>query len=204
MRLLKLQKGQAIVELTLILPLLFLLVFGTIEFSNIVDLQLTLTHLTREATNLTSRDRTLTAAEIQSYLDTAIDAAKPTLCRNGVACTQNTAQWYVIYTQIVYDSVPGTCGSPLNNGDPDYYRIVRQSSWTKGSFVQTSKIGNNGSCASASSELATSIKGMVGGQTFHLVEVFYNYGPNTMTPISNFLGFALPGFLYDRSVFTQV
>jgi hypothetical protein len=204
MRVLRQQKGQALVELGLILPLLFLLVFGAIEFSSLIDLHLTLTHLTREGTNLTSRDRTLTAAEIQSYLNSVIDAAKPTLCRDGVGCTQNLSQWYVIYSQIVYDSVPGPCGSPLSNGDPDYYRIVRLGTWTKGSFAHASKVGNHGACASASADLATTIKGMSGNQTFHVVEAFYDYGPNKMTPIENFLGFALPAFFYDRSVFTQV
>jgi hypothetical protein len=206
MKILRDQKGQAIVEFGLILPLLFLLVLGTIEFSNIMDVYLTLTHLTREGTNLTSRDRTLSDGEIQKYLNRVIDGAKPAFCRDGADCTQNDGQWYVIYSRIVYDSVPGPCGSALTSvpgGVPDYYRVERMVTWTKGSFTQTSKIGNHGDCASASAELATAIKGMAPNQTFHVVEAFYDYGPSTMTPIENFLGFAISDLLYDRSIFSQ-
>lgn len=200
------QRGQAIVELTFILPLLFMLVLGAIEFSNIIDLHLTLTHLTREGTNLTSRDRTLDDSEIEKYLKQVIDAAKPTFCRDGVGCAQNEGQWHVIYSRIVYDSIPGSCGSPLRSvpgGAPDYYRIERMITWTNGSFTQASKIGGHGDCASASADLTGAMKGMTPGQTFHVVEAFYDYGPNTMTPIKNFLGFALPNVLYDRSIFSQ-
>ncbi len=203
MKLSRQQKGQSIVELTFAMPLLLVLVFGAIEFSNLIDLNLILTHTTREMTNLTSRDRVLTEAEIQNYLNAVTDTAKPTMCRDGVGCTQNTGQWYVIYTQVIYDSVPGPCGLPLNNGDPDYYRIRRMATWTKGSFVHNSKIGENGACASDSADLAITIKGMSGNQIFHVAEAFYDYRPNTLTPIEGFLGFALPDFFYDRSIFSQ-
>jgi Flp pilus assembly protein TadG len=199
------EKGQALVELGLILPLLLILAFGVIEFSNLIDLHLTLSHLTRESVNLLSRDRDLKEADIQSYLNSVIDAAKPTFCDDGTGCTTNLNQWYVIYSQVVYDKSKPPCGSRLTStGDPDYYRIARRPSWVKGGYTQASKLGNDGDCASASPALASTIKSMAPNRSFHAVEVFYDYRPNVMTPIESFLGFAFPGFFYDRTVFAHV
>jgi hypothetical protein len=197
------QKGQALVELALILPLLFLLAFGTIEFSNIIDINLTLTHLTREGANLTSRDRNLTEAEIQAYLDTVISAAKPVVCPDGLGCTNNVSKYFVVYSQVVYDPALGACGDNLDNGLPDNYRIRRLGTWIKGSFSQPSKIGSDGDCADLG-DLRSSIKSMAAGQTFHVLEVFYDYSGGTITPIQNLLGFALPNTFYDRTLFTEV
>ena len=195
------QRGQAITELALILPLLLVMSLGAIEISNMIGTYLTLTHLTREGANLTSRDRNLTEQKIQDALTTVINAAKPTICADGAGCTINTGQWYVIYSKFVYDSTLGPCGANLSDGQPDYYHIQRQVTWDRGGFTQTSKIGNNGDCA----EMAMpNIKGMASGQTFHVVEVFYNYAPSTLTPLEGFLGAALPDIFYDKTIFTQV
>ncbi|TMA07626.1 MAG: pilus assembly protein, partial [Deltaproteobacteria bacterium] len=75
-------RGQAIVELTLTLPLLIVLGLGAIEFGNMINTYLVLTHLTREGANLTSRqDGTKgTSAwrdKINADLQAAIDAASP-------------------------------------------------------------------------------------------------------------------------------
>jgi hypothetical protein len=197
------QKGQALVELALILPLLLLLAFGTIEFSNMIDINLALTHVTREGANLTSRDRTLTEAELQGYLDTVINAAKPVLCPDSAGCTTNVSKYFVIYSRVVYNPALGACGANLDNGLPDNYRIRRLGTWTKGSFSQQSKIGNDGDCADAG-ELGTSIKSMADGQIFHVVEAFYNYSGGAITPVQSVLGFALPNMFYDRTIFTQI
>lgn len=199
------QSGQALVELGLILPLLLILAFGVIDFSNLVDLHLTLSHLTRESVNLLSRDPDLLEPDIQSYLNTVIDAAKPTFCDDGAGCTVNLERWYVIYSQVVYDKSNPPCGSPLTStGDPDYYYIQRRPTWVKGGYTQASKLGNDGDCASSSPALASTIKSMAPGRSFHVVEVFYDYRATVMTPIESFLGFAFPGFFYDRTVFAHV
>ena len=49
------QKGQALIELTLIVPLMVLLAFGAIEVGSVISTYLTLTHTTREGANLASR-----------------------------------------------------------------------------------------------------------------------------------------------------
>lgn len=192
------QKGQSIVELSLVFPLLIVLVLGAIEVSNIIDINLTLTHLTREGANLTSRGGPLLEADIQASLDAIIAAAAPTIT-NG-----NSAEWYIIYSQIVYNPGAGACGTNLSSGDPDYYHIVRAGTWTKGSFTQASKVGNDGDCADQAAALATTIKGMAPDQAFHVVEAFFNYTPSTLTPVENFLGDFLPNLFYDRTIFTQV
>jgi hypothetical protein len=168
-----------------------------------IDINLALTHLTREGANLTSRDRTLVEAEIQTYLDTVINAAKPVLCPDGVGCTSNIPKYFVVYSQIVYDSALGACGANLDNGLPDNYHIRHLGTWTKGGFSQPSKIGNHGDCADLGA-LGTSIKSMADGQTFHVIEAFYDYSGGAMTPVQNFLEFALPNMFYDRTIFTQI
>jgi len=198
------QRGQAATELALILPLMLVMSLGAIEISNMIGTYLTLTLLTREGANLTSRDRSLTEPDIQADLSAVINAAKPTICEDGAGCTVNTGQWYVVYSQIVYDSTLGPCGANLTSGtgnDPDFYYIQRLVTWDRGGFTQTSKIGNDGDCA----EIAMpTIKGMASGQTFHVVEVFYNYAPSTLTPLEGFLGAALPDIFYDKTIFIQV
>ena len=54
-RLLRNENGQDLVELTMLTPLLLLIVFGIVEFGNILDSQQALSYLTREGANIASR-----------------------------------------------------------------------------------------------------------------------------------------------------
>lgn len=191
------QKGQSLMELTMVLPILLILGLGVIEFSNVIDTFMVLTHLTREGANLTSRGGARTEADITASLTAVINAASPTIRGD------NSSQWHVIYSQIRYDSALGACGDPLSSGFPDYYHVFRQDTWLRGGFTQSSKIGANGACAAVSG-----IKAMPPGQTLHVIEVFYDYrgpnSPNRLTPIESFVGSVLPSPFYTRSIFTDV
>jgi hypothetical protein len=129
-----------------------------------------------------------------------INAAKPTFCSDGAGCVQNDTRWTVIYSQIEYDTTMGQCGT-LDNGQPDFYRINRQGTWTRGGLSQASRIGNHNDCAK---NQLPSILGMADNQSFHVVEAFYDYAPGTLTPVENFLDFVLPDIFYDRTIFTEV
>ena len=54
-KILRSKKGQSLIELTLITPLMLLLVFGVVEVGSVISTYLTITHTTREGANLTSR-----------------------------------------------------------------------------------------------------------------------------------------------------
>jgi Flp pilus assembly protein TadG len=205
-------RGQAIVELTLTLPLLIVLGLGAIEFGNMINAYLVLTHLTREGANLTSRqDGTKgTSAwrdKINADLQAAVDAAGP------IITSTNLTQWKVTYSMVVWDTVLGaSCGNlnPSVGGGPDRYVIERNNStwgannptWIRGSLGPSdTNIGADGACAFTG---LPGIKDMPALQTLHVVEVFYDYGPSRLTPIQSFVGNILPTTFYTRTVFTDV
>ena len=182
MRVVRSQRGQSLVELTLSMPILLLLSLGAIEFSNIIHSYLVLTHLTREGANLTSR-----STDPIEALDAIITAAGPTVRVN------NSNQWRVIYSQIVPD--------PNNPLDVQKYKIKRNANWVRGNFSKPSEIGNDGAYAIAK---IPSFTGIDPGRTLHVVEVFYDYGSGTITPLENFAPGVIPKTFYTRTIFMDV
>lgn len=207
-------RAQALVEFTLTLPLLIVLGLGAIEFGNMVHSYLVLTHLTREAANLTSRQPGIKGSStwttnINNGLDAVISSASPVISTAGTGPNQ----WKVIYSMIEWD--PGTnCGFLSDGTTEDHYKIRRSNAgwaasvdWEDGSLGQASKIGNDGACASASTdtEWNAGVKGLTTiGLTLHVVEVFYDYGPSKLTPVQNFIAAFVPGIFYRRTVFTDI
>jgi hypothetical protein len=170
------KKGQALVELTLISPILLLLACGSIEVANVISTYITLTHTTREGANLASRGTDPNVA-----LDAIIAAAAPTI-RND-----NTAHWNVIYSKVVQDpAVP--CPQA-----PCVYKISSQIE--RGSMGQSSKLGPVNQTVTLSG-----IDSVGPGQTFHVIEVFYDYNSAILT----FVGNQLNTTIYDRTIFTNV
>jgi hypothetical protein len=168
------KKGQALVELTLLSPLLLLLAYGSVEVGNVISTYITLTHTTREGANLASRGTDPNVA-----LDAIIAAAAPTI-RND-----NTAHWNVIYSKVVQDpAVP--CPQA-----PCVYKISSQ----RGSMGQSSKLGPVNQTVTLSG-----INSVGPGQTFHVIEVFYDYHSAILT----FVGNQLNTTIYDRTIFTNV
>jgi hypothetical protein len=205
-------RGQAVVELTLTLPLLIVLGLGAIEFANMINAHLVLTHMTREGANLASReDETKGTSAWKSAIDAdltaVISAASP------VITSSNPTQWQLIYSIIVWDKDLGASCGNLNasvGGGPDFYVIERGTSryganspdWTpNGLPLGASKIGDNTECASAK---LPGIKDMPPLQTLHAVEVFYNYDPSILTPVGNFIGSIAGNQFYSRTIFTDV
>src|SRR3974390_1569275 len=82
-------KGQALVELTVMFPLMLALLYGAVEVGSVISDYLVITHTTREGANLISRGTYPTTA-----LNAVIAAADPTLRSN------NLGQYKVIYSRI--------------------------------------------------------------------------------------------------------
>ncbi len=182
-KILRSKKGQSLVELTLITPLMLLLVFGVVEVGSVISTYLTITHTTREGANLTSRGTAPNTA-----LDAIIAAAAPTIQNS------NQAQWRVIYSRLV-QKIGTPCNpsctyiiddNPLN---PIPGQIIR------GNFSQPSQLGNIGNTVTI-----PGVQDVGPGQTFHAIEVYYDYGPNVIT----FIGNNINHTFYERSIFTNV
>jgi Flp pilus assembly protein TadG len=84
------KKGQALIELVFILPLMILLAYGAIEVGSVISTYLTITHTTREGTNLISR-----GTEVNLALAAIETAAAPTIR------VSNNTQWSIIYSKII-------------------------------------------------------------------------------------------------------
>ena len=177
------KKGQSLVELTFITPLMLLLVYGVVEVGSVISTYLTITHTTREGANLTSRGTAPNTA-----LNAIIDAAAPTIRDN------NLAQWRVIYSRLVQ--------KPLTPCNPSCTYIVDSDPLNpipgqiiRGNFSQPSQLGNIGDTVTI-----PGVRDVGPGQTFHAIEVYYDYGPSVIT----FIGNNINHTFYERSIFTNV
>jgi TadE-like protein len=174
------KKGQSLIELTLIVPLMLLMVYGVVEVGSVISTYLTLSHTTREGANLASRG---TAPNVA--LDAIIAAAAPTIRNN------NQSQWRVIYSRLVQKS--GTACTPsctyiIDDVGPNG-QIIR------GNFGQQSQLGGIGDTVTI-----PGVQDVGPSQIFHAVEVYYDYGPNVIT----FVGNNINQTLYERTIFTNV
>jgi hypothetical protein len=177
------KKGQSLVELSLITPLMLLMVFGVVELGSIISTYLTVTHTTREGANLTSR-----GTDPNIALDAIIAAAAPTIQNS------NQAQWTIIYSRLVQKT-----GTPCNPSctyivDDDPLNPI-PGQITRGTFGQASQLGNIGDTITI-----PGVQDVLPAQIFHAIEVYYDYGPNVKT----FIGNSLNHTFYERSIFTNV
>ena len=210
------KRGQTMVEITLILPMLIALGFGVVEVTNMINSYLVLTHLTREAANIVSREpgtkgTTSWATNVNADLNAVIGKASPVINPSGSGAT-GPSQFRVIYSLVddSYNRTPGPCsGGNLTGGQPDYYRIRRSNTgwtgsvtWQYGTFSQSSSVGNDGDCAYLRLPEVKNLS--TTGIRLHVIEVFYDYGPSKLTPVEGFIGVLAPGIFYKRTVFMDV
>jgi hypothetical protein len=190
-KILRSTKGQSLIEIMLIAPLMMALAFGAIEIGSFISTYLTLSHTSREGANLASR-----GTSPDNALDAIIAAASPTI-RKGPS--GNNPQWNVIYTRIVRDlTVPCLPAQPCKyivdtKLAPDPGQIVR------GGLNKTSKLGLPDGSQIPSSVLP-GIENVKDLQTFHVIEVFYNYAPNIIT----YVGRGINTNMYERTIFTNI
>ena len=175
-KMLRSTSGQSLVELTLIVPFMLLLVYGVVEVGSVISAYLTLTHTAREGANLTSRGTLPNTA-----LDAIIASAAPTIRNN------NLGQWRVIYSHLIQNPVPPCPPKPCT------YKV--ESQIIRGNLSHGSQIGLVGQTVNI-----PGIQDVDPNQTFHAIEIFYDYGPDAIT----FIGNNINKIFYERTIFTNV
>jgi hypothetical protein len=183
-RLLRSKRGQTIIELTLMAPIMLALIYGAVEIGSVISTYLTITHTTREGANLTSR-----GTDPNTALAAIKTAASPNIRDD------NQPQWKIIYSRIVQNPLVPCPPTPCNyiidtaaNG-----RVVL------GTFSQSSKLGSTGNRVTNS--ILPGIDNVAPGQIFHSVEVYYDYGPDVMTYVGSRI---INKTFYERTIFTDV
>jgi TadE-like protein len=185
--------GQSLVEFAVILPLILMIVLGVVEVGFALLDQQVVTKLTREGSNLISRDTSLQDAT------TALraTASRPVNLNNGSSklifsvlmkgATTGSANYnkMILYQRYVYGSYPGTsklltAGGGSFGGAPDY--IAANSASNAGLQV-----------TNVPTDLVQSPGGMV-----YVTELYTAH--TLITPLNNF-GVTLPSTLYSIAYF---
>ena len=182
------QKGQSLIELSLIAPLMIFLAYGAIEVGQVISTHLTMTHTSREGANLVSRG-TPAAQALAAIVASSSNTFKST----------NGANWRIIYSKIVQDTGPGVPPCPNPPTTPCTYKIESQSFAVNGVLAKDSKLSSTGGHVNDVVNIP-GINGVIAGQTFHVIEVFYNYAPYIVT----YVGKGINTDFYDRTIFTNV
>jgi len=168
--------GQALVELTLVFPLMILLLFGVVEVSRVISVYHSLVHLTREGANLTSR-----GTDVNKSLTAVIAATKPTLR------DENKKQWKVVYSLLRQ--------SPAKPCPPKPCSYEVESQVAVGDLSEPSAVGT----VKAPVKIA-GMDDVEPNQIFHSIEVFYDYKPDVFSFVGKFVN---PKF-YERTIYTNV
>ena len=168
----RVESGQALIEFALILLPLVALALGVIEMANLIYDQQVLTHLSREGSNLASRNTSLTNT-VTALLN------EPTPFNLSTAGC-------VIVTQIA------NTGS--GSGSSGTYVIQAQQSVC--AISATSRVGTG--IGTTATGLPTAAEPQA-GQSVYATEVFYRYTP--LTPVGQLLKITLPSQLYDVAYF---
>lgn len=162
---LKKSNGAALVELSIILPLLLLLVFGVFEFGRAIRTKNIITNMSREGANLASR----TLSTVQQIMDAIALTAQP---------LDMTANGMIFITE-----VRGQGKSPT------VPRVIAQSRWAGGGYHPSSKAWSgcrnwdeDGACLEnfdklTDDEAEADLKGLVlkDREIVFVVEVFFDY-----------------------------
>jgi Flp pilus assembly protein TadG len=186
------QRGQAMVEMAIFLPLIVLLCLGVVEVSYALLDQHVVTKLTREGSNLISRDATLG--------DAAVAMSK--MATRPIDFTQNSA---VIFS--VIKRVPTT-------GAPNYNKDILYARYSFGAISATSQLATRGSGVFGSapdyeaknSDTDTNLQitnlppGLMttAGSMLYVTEVYTNH--TLITPLDRF-GITLPTTLSSIAFF---
>jgi Flp pilus assembly protein TadG len=143
------ERGAALVELAICVPLLLILVFGLIDFSQMIFDQQVMSGLSRQGSDLASRGTTLT---------TTLSA----LGIQGASLNIGT-RGRIIVTAVANDA----------NGNPQIVGQVESPTGISVASAVGSGIGNPASMPSSASTVLNA------GQTLYVTEVFYSYIPMT-------------------------
>jgi Flp pilus assembly protein TadG len=191
--LLRASSGQSLLEFALVLPLLLVLGLGVVEFGYLLMDQHVVTKLTREGSNLISRNTTLEDAitAVQTMSAKPVDFSTRSriifsVLRKGARTgTANYEQVY-LYQRAEYGSLTGvsskltTVGSGSFSGAPDYQAINPDTN----TGLQISNLPDD-------------LIAPPGG-TLYVTEVYTTH--DTLTPLGAF-GIEVPTTLYSIAYF---
>lgn len=141
-------KGAALVELAIVLPLLLILALGIFDFARAIHAKNMITNMSREGANLASRSA-ITGTDIMNAI--AYTAQPLDMVSNGT-----------IYLTVVQGQGNEETGSVVP-------MIQSQISWLNKSNPQ-SKLGSAGNVAQSLASL-----NLTEGETVYSVEIFYRY-----------------------------
>ena len=170
------ERGAAFIELALCLPVLFVLVFGVIEFSQIIYDNQMMSGLSRQGSNLASRGWPLADTPTEIGVVSA-------LVTQGASLNIGT-RGRIIVTEVEKNIKTGKL------------EIVGQQESPTG-IPATSAI--NPWITKPASVPSNARTVLNAGQTIFVTEVFYSYVP--ITPLGGFLKMKLASTLYDAAYF---
>jgi hypothetical protein len=185
-------RGQSIVEFAFLTPLILVVALGVIEFGYALLDQHVVTKLTREGSNLISRDTTLDDAitAMRSMSTAPVDFSTRSRVIFSVlkkGATTNTANYdrVILYQRAEYGSLAGAsglrmAGSGTFGGGPDY--VALNSDTNAGLQI-----------ANLPSYLDVTRGGLV-----YVTEIFTTH--NLLTPLDGF-GVTVPNTLYSIAYF---
>jgi len=167
------RSGQALIEFTCVVFILLLLVFGLIDFCREISIRHVITSLTREGSNLASRNTSLASA-----LDAVVKSADPlNITNNG---------------HIIISVVTNNAGQAW---------VADQAIWPNTAVTNStkSKVGVPGAAA-LSGWIPTTLPPLPeSNQTIYVTEVYYSF--HAATPVGKLLNFNLPTWMYDAAYF---
>jgi uncharacterized protein (UPF0333 family) len=180
-KILKQSKGQSVVELALILPVLLLLSFGVFEYSRSILTKNIITNMSREGANLAARTQT-NAQTIMSAIATTADPLD--MGTNGM----------IFITKVMgIDDGTGTVNPIVH----EQYRYVNGGYSANSTVWGGCGSWTGGECTVSGNPIADlegnggTISGMEAaineGQTVYAVEVFYDYAPIISYVLNNHL-----------------
>jgi hypothetical protein len=185
------ERGQAIVELAVVLPLIVLLLLGVVEVSYALLDQHVVTKLTREGSNLISRDASLQDAAVAVTkmstrpvdFNTSSRIIFSVVRQVGTAGAANFGK-PILYQRYAYGAIAGTStlatrGSGSFGGAPDY---------------QANNADNDTSLQITNLPAGL----MINGGTLYVTEIYTRHP--LITPFDRF-GVTLPRTLYSIAYF---
>lgn len=187
-------RGQSLVEFALIMPFILLVAFGVIEVSYALLDQHVVTKLTREGSNLISRDVTINdavnALRTMSTRPVDLNSTRSrivfTVLRRGTTPGTPNYNNVIAYQRYSFGGLTGvqsalrTAGSGAYNGSPDY-QAVNADADTR---LQISTLPGN---------LTIDLNG-----SLYVTEIFTRH--DLITPLSGF-GVTVPSTLYSIAYF---
>ncbi len=185
--------GQALVEFGLIVPLLLIFLFAAIDFGRVLNQMQVVAQLTRQGSNLASRDETCAAG-------TGLTPPMDTLTCAGQAVIAGESGLDIgSYGKVIITAVQNTAS---DNTKPPVYQIAGQ--YSQGGLSAASKIGTGiGTVVTGKmpAVFAAGITPLQASQSTFITEIYYTFTP--LTPIGRLTNnvINMPTTLYNYAYF---